>query len=292
MYKHCQDIEGVKLNLEDVGNFCRADHRIDSVLDTLCSATGEIDVEKYCLIDIVTLFNVIKNWWNELDTDRVYSVHCNFVCEFLVKKGVTCDFNEAYKLISKCAVDGFLDFIHFQLVFVRAFIKHILINIQYRFSSEDWLNQDFSSAYKLCLLKRQLILAGILYPVPQITLEEGLAALTAIKKFKEYQKVPIASIEYSEFCAIWKGLTGEILGKTYLKSNIDVKSLEPLKKNMNLYTIIGNTDTKHKVKKKWEHSFEPECKLKEFSAINKGEMRFLRENKLIKDFCGLVKYEF
>jgi hypothetical protein len=76
-YKHSQDIENVKLTVEDIGNFCRADHRTDSILDALYAAGGELDSEKYCLIDIVTLFKVIQGWWSELDTEKVYSLHCN-----------------------------------------------------------------------------------------------------------------------------------------------------------------------------------------------------------------------
>lgn len=289
-FKHCCDIDLVKLAVEDVAELCRSDHRTDSLLVALYAAAGEIDSEKFRQVNVVELFKVLSHWWNELDSDKLHNIHCNDVCDYLVRKQVTCDFSQAYKLVSKCALDGFIDFVHFQLVFVKAFIKHMLVNLQHRFSPEDWSNQDFSNAYKLCLLRKQLILAGILYPVPKITYEEGKVALNAIHKYNKLQNKPLKPLEYSEFCEIWKTMTGEILGKTYTKANIKEQRPEYSKGN-NSFTIIGNTDTKLKVKKNWEHSFVPSQKLKEFSAVNDAEKRFVRENKLFKDFCDLVNYD-
>jgi hypothetical protein len=294
-YKHVQSIESIRLTADDIGNFCRADHRTDTLLSALYIALGELNIEKQGKIDIVTLFNVVKTWWSETDENNSHVIHCNVICEFLVKKGVTVDFNESFKLVSKCAIDGFVDFGHFQLIFVKGFVKHLLVNIQHKFKPEDWKNSDFSNAYKLCQLKKQLILAGISYPVPKISIEEGLAALNAMQKYATLIGRPIENLEYPQFCETWKKMTGEILGKTYMKSNLEEiqhRLVESPERTLNRFSLIGNTDVKFNVKKKWTHSVSPDCQLKDIIPVNRDERRFVNQNELLKEFSRLVKYEW
>ena len=291
-YKHTDNIDSIKLTSDDLGNFCRADHRTDTLLSALYIALGELNHSKQLRIDIVTLFNTLKSWWGEIDSKNSHVIHCNAICSFLVNKGVTVDFNESYKLVSKCAVDGFIDFGHFQLIFVKGFIKHILLTIQYKFTPEEWQNSDFSNAYKLSQLKKHLILAGISYPVPQITMEEGLAALKAIQKYGEMTGDAVERIEYEKFCEIWKKMTGEILGKTYMKANLDEirdRLVESEERAWNRFTVIGNTDVKFGVRKNWMHSVLPLGEFKDFQPVNKDEVRCMAQNKLLKEFCKLVK---
>ena len=57
----------------------------------------------------------------------------------------------------------------------------------------------YSYAYKLCQLKRQMILAGIQYPIQNISIEEGEILIKAIKEFAKYKGEDEVKITYEDF---------------------------------------------------------------------------------------------
>lgn len=248
--KRSTTLESLKIYNDDISNLCRGDNKTNSMLSTIIEEVLGPNDNSWSSIEsvnLLSLFEVLRKWWNECDDRKYNYVHCNKVCEIIVDKKVASDLNEAYKIVGNFAVGSHLDFCKFQQIFGKALVKHALTTIQHKFSVEDWENPEFSYALKLSQLKRQLVFAGIYFPVPQISLNEGLATLQAIEKYAKFKKEPIVRMNYEEFCSAWFELTGESIGRSAFKPQTayyDEHSAEIAskitQKVLNRYTIIGN----------------------------------------------------
>jgi hypothetical protein len=291
-YKRVSHSENVALMCEDISNLCRDDHRTNVILGALMQG---LDFSgKKQAVSILALFTEMQSWWAELDPQGYNHVHCNEVCALLVAKGATFDFNEAHKLAAKHAIESFFDFSSFTLIFARSLIKHLLLTIKDKFTENDWENPDFSYSYKLCQLKKQIILAGIYYPVPNISLEEGLAALEALQKYLRFIKLENLKVSYEEFCKIWLELTGEYLGKERLKAEaekIEHQTTSEINsitlKAKNRFTVFGNLGKPNYGM--WKHSFSPRSDADMVKTpINLDEVRCINQTKLLRQFNSII----
>lgn len=190
-------IKNLFITQENVNSLCKSDKRSDLMLKVFQEKLGK----NFKTLDVVEL---IKKWWSELGV-KVLGI--NVICEFLVKYEIFPDFFEAKKYLAKVNQnENFMVFRQFLSIFAKIIVKHYLITINKKFTEEDWSDTGHSLAFKLCQLKKQLILAGIKYPVAQISYEEGLQALKAIEnldKFKLKKK-----FNFDEFKLNWYNLTG------------------------------------------------------------------------------------
>jgi hypothetical protein len=195
-----KDLRHATISLQVMNQFCRGDKRSDQVLKVFEDRLGK----DFKGLEAVGLVNT---WWDSLG---LRTVTVKTLSEFLVKKRVFNDFSEAKKYLSKInRNEVLLDHFQFLCIFGKTLVRHTLVNINKKFDEDDWNNPVYSLPYKLCQLKKQLILAGIKYPIQHISYEEGLEALKAIEnlqKFKEPKK-----FQLEEFKEDWFKLTGQIL---------------------------------------------------------------------------------
>ena len=290
--KRSENIKNVMIGYEDLSNFCRGDHRTNSLLESLKTTVKEqIKTEENPKINIILLEKLLKSWWKECDIYNYNQVHINEVSKLLVNKSVVCDFNEGYHIIKKIIQNNYLDYLQFKLIFGKAMIKD-------KFSSNDWENSEFSQAYKLTQLKKQLILAGIEFPVPFISLEEGRSTLEAIEKYAKFKNKTLTKMSYHSFHQLWFEFSGELIGKNGIGKGktFDLKtSDDPFNGNrVKAYSLIGNLDTKINVLKKWNHSFSPKIlKKKKGKKLNFSslESKIQEQDKSLRFFLNLVNHE-
>lgn len=185
---------------ENVNSLCKADNRSDHMLAIFSEKLGK----NFKTIEIVDL---IQKWWNSLG-GKLQGL--NLVCEFLVKNRIFNDFSEAKKYLAKLNQnESFMAYRQFLNIFSKMIVKHCLITINKKFNKGEWKDSGFSWAYKLCQLKKQMILAGIKYPVAQISHEEGLHTLKAVEKLEKFKFEK--KFNFDEFKQNWFDLTGCIL---------------------------------------------------------------------------------
>ena len=190
-------IKNLLITQENVNSLCKSDKRSDLMLKVFQEKLGK----NFKTLDVVEL---IKKWWNELGV-KVLGI--NEICEFLVKNEIFPDFFEAKKYLTKVnRNENFMIFRQFLSIFAKMIVKHYLITINKKFSEEDWSDTGHSLAFKLSQLKKQLILAGIKYPVDKISYEEGLQALKAIENLDKFKLKKKFNLD--EFKLNWYNLTG------------------------------------------------------------------------------------
>lgn len=198
-----------KLITEDeIAYLCRGDQKTTQTLTILNSAVLNHFDAKDKIVTSADHGNLLKRWWESLDSSRNNQVEVPKICEFLVNIKVFRDFFEARKFVDKVTSEStFIDCNQFYSLFAKPLIKHCLLNINSKFTEDDWNNSMYSDAYKLSQLKRKLILAGIQYPIPNISIEEGELALKAMSSLTKINKKP-QSANYDEFKDNWFKLTG------------------------------------------------------------------------------------
>ena len=195
-----RDLKHSYLSQNSMSQFCRGDKRSDIILGIFETHLGK----DYKGLDIISLLN---KWW---DSYNGKTVSIKVLADFLVKKRIFNDFSEAKKYLSKInRNEVLLDHFQYLCIFGKAIVRHTLVNINKKFHEDDWNNPDYSLAYKLCQLKRQLILAGIKYPIEHVSYEEGLEALKAIENLEKFKGPKKFDVE--EFKGEWFKLTGHIL---------------------------------------------------------------------------------
>lgn len=193
-------LKNFSLTQENVNSLCKSDNRSNQMLAVFNEKLGK----NFKTIEIVDL---IQKWWNSLGS-KVQSL--NSICEFLVKNSIFNDFSEAKKYLTKLnSNENFLVYRQFLSIFSKMIVKHCLITINKKFNEEDWKDSGFSRAYKLCQLKKQMILAGIKYPVAQVSQEEGMHTLKAVEKLEKFRFEK--KFNFDEFKKNWFDLTGCII---------------------------------------------------------------------------------
>lgn len=292
---------GKEINSDGIAGLCRGDFRSEALLATLIADWDVENKNKKSIkkVNAQALGCVVKKWWKELDQSRFNQVHCNKVSKFLVDKGVTQDFNEAHKFTTANSNGTYFDYSQFQLIFVKSLVKFLLMNIQEKFSIEDWENSDFSNAFKLSQLKRQFYLAGIQCPIPKISLEEGVATLAAIEKYTKTTNVATVKMSYEEFKQTWLELTGNELGKSRLTPDPNLNSIKLTEsKNKfthqytNRFTLLGNFKLP---RHKWSYSFandmEKGRKAKKTLLLNSQELKNLTQANQLSQFQKLISHQ-
>lgn len=146
------------------------------------------------------IYALLKDWWHELDSMKAHQIHLNEVSEFLQKKSVVVDANEGRKFLAKFKFHGtFLDFNQFLLIFAKFIVKNSLRTLCFRLA-EDYQSSDFfSNDYTLTLMRKKIVFAGIKYPVPEFSAEEGASAISNIKKITNCETFN----DFDEYLAIW-----------------------------------------------------------------------------------------
>lgn len=146
------------------------------------------------------IHGLLKDWWSELDSMRAHQIHINEVSEFLQKKSIVVDANEGRKFLAKFRFHGtFLDFNQFLLIFAKFIVKNSLRTLCFRLA-EDYQSSDFfSNDYTLTLMRKKIVFAGIKYPVPEFSAEEGASAISHIKKISNCQEFN----DFDEYLAVW-----------------------------------------------------------------------------------------
>ncbi|OMJ67002.1 hypothetical protein SteCoe_35960 [Stentor coeruleus] len=204
-----KDNKNKTLKEEHILALCRGDKRSCHILMII---NQEIAKNFNKSIDDVTSVDqegIICSWWKNFGCSEKKIVQCIFVYDFLVKMTMFAEACDARKFVlDVCKDGGFLDYTQFRSLFARALIKHLLNNINKKFTEEDWENPYFTYSYKLCQLKKQLILAGIKYPIPNISSEEGTLVLRAIESMEFFFNGPKKKVTYEEFKKIWLNDTG------------------------------------------------------------------------------------
>ncbi|OMJ79821.1 hypothetical protein SteCoe_20070 [Stentor coeruleus] len=207
-----KDYMDFKLKYEDINSLCKGDHKTNLILKCL---NDEVRAERLSksegiridtsIISVGEHLSVLNNWWNIIDKHSRNQVTVNITAEFLAYKNIVGDSHEGRKLI-KDIINSDLQFIdkdQFQIIFVKSMIRWILINIHKKFSIEDWNEPNYSPAYKITSLKRNLIMAGIKCPKPGVSQEEGIQVINAIEKYRKYSGSPNKKINYDEFSEYW-----------------------------------------------------------------------------------------
>lgn len=188
-----------KVKIEDISNLCKGDHRSNVIIKYLNeevkserlnkSETYKPDVST---ISINEHLAILEKWWSELDKKRSNQLPVNIVAEFLALKTIIGDSHEGRKLVKEVAGNSHtVDQEQFFALFARPMIKWVLVNVPKKFSSEEWKNPDYSPAFKITCLKRNLIMAGLKCPRQGFSQEEGSLVISAIEKFNKYSGEPV-----------------------------------------------------------------------------------------------------
>ena len=197
---------------EHISNLCRGDNRSNQILNVLNRIISRTSNKSFEEVTSAEHKLLINSWWKKLDSLRSNQVMCNKVCEFLIEVEICSNFPESKKYVCKVTQNlVFMDSDQFKALFAKAVITHALINLNRKFTEEDWNNPVYSYAYKLCQLKRQMILAGIQYPIQNISIEEGEILIKAIKEFAKYKGEDEVKITYEDFKMRWLQHTGHVL---------------------------------------------------------------------------------
>lgn len=207
-----KDYVDFKLKCEDINNLCKGDHKTNLILKCL---NDEVRAERLSksegikidtsIISVGEHLSVLNNWWNVIDKHARNQVPLNIIAEFLAHKNIVGDSHEGRKLI-KDIINSDMQFIdkdQFQMIFTKSMIRWILINIHKKFSIDDWNEPNYSPAYKITSLKRNLIMAGVKCPKPGVSQEEGTQVINAIEKYRKYSKSPTKKANYDEFSEYW-----------------------------------------------------------------------------------------
>ncbi|OMJ90312.1 hypothetical protein SteCoe_7336 [Stentor coeruleus] len=206
---HTKDIKTKYIYEEHILLLCRSDKKNTHILTIINQETAKINNKPLDQITSAEQSEVISKWWEKLDESGKKIVPFSIICDFLVLICMFTDILEAKKfLVNICKDREFIDKCQFKMIFTRALIKHTLMNINKKFTQEDWDNPALSFAYKLCQLKRQLILAGIKYPIPNISKEEGELALKAMESMEKFTFGCRKKVDYEDFKVAWLKNTG------------------------------------------------------------------------------------
>lgn len=206
---HVKNIKSKNIKEEHISALCRSDKKNSHILKIINQETAKSHNKSLNQITSAEQLEVISTWWKKLNESGSKIVSFGIVCDFLVQICMFADFSEARKFVAGTCKDGeFMDKYQFQMIFTKALIKHTLMNINKKFTYEDWNNPSLSYAYKLCQLKRQLILAGIKYPIPNISKEDGELVLKAVESMEKLTFGCVKKVNYEDFKAAWLKNTG------------------------------------------------------------------------------------
>ena len=304
--RHCRSISSALVAYEDVVALCRGDYKSNALLSALNNTIlleNKLSRKQKPTNRVIVIDCLLRKWWREMDINKYNQVHYSTVNKFLLEKEVAQDFNEANKMTQEVSIDGYMDFMQFQSIFGRSMVSFLLMSLKDKFTSEDWENPNLSYAYKMSQLKRQFILAGIHYPVPNISLEEGIAMLDAVEKYSKLKDINLVKMSYDTFKKVWLELTENELGKTGMapNSNLDEVKVEESRNNLNrkylnTHALLGNYHVGSRNKNQWSHSLSHgfnnlKKKKKNVILIDSQEIKCHIQNKTLEDFNRLVNYE-
>jgi hypothetical protein len=186
--------QSFKVKIEDISNLCKGDHRSNLIIKYLNDEVSSERLNKTdgfrnesSIVSISEQLQVLATWWLMIDRKMISQAPVHHVAEFLVAKSIVGDLHEGRKLIREVVLDAqVIDREEFFTLFAKSMIKWVLINVPNRFSQEEWKNTDYSPAFKITCLKRNLIMAGLKCHKPGFSQEEGSLVISAIEKFRKF----------------------------------------------------------------------------------------------------------
>lgn len=207
-----KDYVNFRLKYDDINNLCKGDHKTNITLKCLNEEvkTDRLNKSEGMKIDTSPIsvgeqLAVLSNWWIGIDKQGRNQVPVNNVAEFLAHKSIAGDSHEGRKLVKE-VVNSDLQFIdkdQFLMIFTKSMIRWVLINVHKKFTDEEWKEPNYSPAFKITCLKRNLIMAGLKCPKPGVSQEEGAQVINAIEKYRKYSGSPIRKVNYNDFAEYW-----------------------------------------------------------------------------------------
>lgn len=223
-----KDLKNKFIREDHVSILCKTDKLQDRILKIINQEI--IKTNNKSLEDITSADQnlLIDSWWKDLDTTSSKIVSCNHICDFLVKTKMFSEYIDAKKYIGNICKSkgGFMDYSQFRMIFALVLIKYVLLNINKKFTEEDWNDPAVSYAFKLCQLKRKLILAGIKFPIPKISAEEGELVLKALENVGVANGEQKKKMSFDDFKEMWVKNTGICVENSYPELDFPLKTIE------------------------------------------------------------------
>ena len=200
-----QDLSHKLINEENILYLCCGDKSTKRILNVLNeSVRNFFHKSDYQDISCDEQNNLIQNWWKQLSPLQSNIVPNKTICEFFVEMKMADNYFESKKLLDAVGhSSAHFDYSQFYLIFAKALIKHTLTGLNKKFNEDDWNNTGLSYPFKLCQLKRQLILAGIQCPVEKITQDEGTLVINGIENLEKFNNKPLEKTTFEEFKSNW-----------------------------------------------------------------------------------------
>ena len=203
-----------KVRIEDISLLCKGDHRCNLIIKYLNEEVTSERLNKpestkndSPIISISEQLQVLNTWWLTIDKKMINQVPVNTVAEFLSGKTIVGDSHEGRKLVKEVVNDAQnIEKDEFFALFAKSMIKWVLINVPNRFSQEEWKNNNYSPAFKITCLKRNLIMAGLKCNKPGFSQEEGSLVIGAIEKFRNYTGEKVQKIDFEQFSLTWSDM--------------------------------------------------------------------------------------
>ena len=85
---------------------------------------------------VTDFLQIVDEWWNEVDVKKAKEISMRDFCRLIINKGVVSKAFEVIKMIKstiriKISADGFIKHSQFQQIFVRVYMRAVLMNIYY-----------------------------------------------------------------------------------------------------------------------------------------------------------------
>ena len=126
----------------------------------------------------------MTKWWNSLEGSVLNTVSIEHIIKLFVSLGVATDRNDSRSLIfSQLGVKNSITLDEFQQLFAKSILKGALLNLSKRLSSGNYSSEEMSPQFKLSAYQRALMMSGVKCPTSDISVEEGMNAMSAIEKY-------------------------------------------------------------------------------------------------------------
>jgi hypothetical protein len=135
-------------------------------------------------VSITEQQTLVRKWWKEVDPLLSNAVSTNSLADKLVELRIAYDATEARRVIAKLIGQGvrtfgYPDFLQF---FARSMMKGAIQSLAVKVSGD--LFEDMEDSEKIVAYKRALLMTGLKYFKYEVSPQDGLLTLTALKKLK------------------------------------------------------------------------------------------------------------
>lgn len=231
-----KDHNNFKVKYDDICSLCKGDHRIKMTTKCINHQVKEARLNRseglsvdHSIITTVEQIGALNDWWIFLDKQLRNQVAVNIVAEFLAVKSIAGDSHEGRKQVKEVAGEyHYIDKDQFFTIFGRALIRWALINIQSKFSEEDWKNPDYSPSLKMTCLNRNLIMAGLKCPRAGVSQDEGALVISAIEKYRKFSNDNIPRLSFHDFVKSWEQTLNTYSEEKKPRNKLKISSIEAI----------------------------------------------------------------